>query len=274
MPPPPDFWATIKPTAPSALGPGGPGGYQPPTPSGSPPSAVAAFFGCTKKPGSPPSSHPVLSSLAAVAAAPQYGNEGAHRQSPSRSATNGWERPSCGNPSGASRPATSCGVWGGGGGLSPRGAEEWIGRDAARPATSCGGHGGAAGALPKAAEEWGCRGDQNPGMQFGRSPLAQDKIDFEVSVAAECEYDDEAALQRDFLRAAAQLSQEELREFVEDHVAGELASIRSMPSEHRAQAFRSLCAEWHPDKCPAIAGLATEIFQRLQSQKSAVLHTP
>jgi len=90
-------------------------------------------------------------------------------------------------------------------------------------------------------------------------------------MTVEGEVDDEAAALRDFLRAAAQLSEEELREFVEDHVNTEMKEIRKLPPEQRPQAFRALCAEWHPDKCPAIAGLATEIFQRLQCEKSMVL---
>jgi len=99
---------------------------------------------------------------------------------------------------------------------------------------------------------------------------------FEVGYADDDEFeeDPEVAIQREFLKAAEQLSADELREFVEDHVSGELKAIRRLPAEQRSQAFRSLCAEWHPDKCPAIAGLATEIFQRLQTQKSTVLQSP
>mmetsp|Transcript_108953 Transcript_108953/g.347880 ORF Transcript_108953/g.347880 Transcript_108953/m.347880 type:complete len:310 (-) Transcript_108953:90-1019(-) len=97
---------------------------------------------------------------------------------------------------------------------------------------------------------------------------------YELEAAAEAKFEDEdpeAVIMREFMKAAQQLSASELREFVEDHVSSELAAIRRKPAEQRAQAFRSLCAEWHPDKCPAIAGLATEVFQRLQSQKSVVL---
>lgn len=82
---------------------------------------------------------------------------------------------------------------------------------------------------------------------------------------------EEDALMQEFVLAAQLLSEEELREFVEEHVKDQLRQIRGLPKEQRAQAFRSLQAEWHPDKCPAIQGLATEIFQRLQSQKSTVL---
>merc|ERR1711963_132783 len=86
-----------------------------------------------------------------------------------------------------------------------------------------------------------------------------------------CEEDEEDSLQRQFLTAASMLSDDELREFVDDHISGELAVIYRLPQEQRAQAFRTLCAEWHPDKCPAIAGLATEVFQRLQVEKSKIL---
>mmetsp|Transcript_1219 Transcript_1219/g.3071 ORF Transcript_1219/g.3071 Transcript_1219/m.3071 type:complete len:192 (+) Transcript_1219:129-704(+) len=91
----------------------------------------------------------------------------------------------------------------------------------------------------------------------------------EVHVGAE----DDAAIAREFLRAASQLSENELRDFVDEHVSNELALIGSLPLEQRQQAFRSLCAEWHPDKCPAIAGIATEVFQRLQAQKSKILRS-
>jgi len=97
---------------------------------------------------------------------------------------------------------------------------------------------------------------------------------YELEAAAEAEFEDadpEAVIMREFMKAAQQLTASELREFVEDHVSNELVAIRRKPVEQRAQAFRSLCAEWHPDKCPAIAVLATEVFQRLQSQKSVVL---
>lgn len=105
---------------------------------------------------------------------------------------------------------------------------------------------------------------------------------WEAAAEAEFEYEEEeydeaymaALLQQEFLDCAAQLSEDELREFVEDHVSGQLSSIKALPPEQRGQAFRSLCAEWHPDKCPAITGLATDIFQRLQAQKSSVLHSP
>lgn len=80
------------------------------------------------------------------------------------------------------------------------------------------------------------------------------------------------AAQREFQAAAAQLSESELREFVGDHVSAELAQIRLLPPERRQQAFRCLCAEWHPDKCPAIAGIATEVFQRLQADKAKILY--
>uniref|UniRef100_A0A7S1AJS4 J domain-containing protein n=1 Tax=Noctiluca scintillans TaxID=2966 RepID=A0A7S1AJS4_NOCSC len=76
----------------------------------------------------------------------------------------------------------------------------------------------------------------------------------------------------EFRSAASQLSPSELREFVHDHIEAEIQSVRAMPVERRGQAFRSLCAEWHPDKCPAIPELATEVFQRLQAQKALLLH--
>lgn len=81
----------------------------------------------------------------------------------------------------------------------------------------------------------------------------------------------EDALMAEFILAAQLLSEQELREFVEEHVRNQIREIRGLPIEQRPQAFRSLLAEWHPDKCPAIQGLATEMFQRLQSQKSTVL---
>jgi hypothetical protein len=81
----------------------------------------------------------------------------------------------------------------------------------------------------------------------------------------------EEALMAEFVLAAQLLSEQELREFVEEHVRVQIRELRSLPAEQRPQAFRSLLAEWHPDKCPAIAGLATEVFQRLQSQKPALL---
>jgi len=81
-------------------------------------------------------------------------------------------------------------------------------------------------------------------------------------------------MQREFLAAAAQLSESELRDFVDEHVKGELASVRALPAELRSQAFKRLCSEWHPDKCPAIQKLATEVFQRLQAQKLSVLNAP
>lgn len=84
--------------------------------------------------------------------------------------------------------------------------------------------------------------------------------------------DDEDAAQRDFLAAASCLSEAELRQFVHDHVKEELASIGALPAAYRPQAFRSLLLDWHPDKCPAIRTLATEVFQQLQSQKAQVLH--
>lgn len=93
-----------------------------------------------------------------------------------------------------------------------------------------------------------------------------------ITLAVDADFDDEAAVLRgEFMAAASMLSQEELREFVSDHISNELREIRAMPGEQRSQAFRMLCAEWHPDKCPAIEGLATEVFQRLQAQKTAFL---
>lgn len=93
----------------------------------------------------------------------------------------------------------------------------------------------------------------------------------DAQVTVECGVDEEAAIQQEFLRAAELLSKAELREFVEDHVNTEIKEIRTLPPGQRPQAFRTLCAEWHSDKCPAIAALATDIFQRLQTQKDMVL---
>mmetsp|Transcript_89479 Transcript_89479/g.191782 ORF Transcript_89479/g.191782 Transcript_89479/m.191782 type:complete len:189 (+) Transcript_89479:96-662(+) len=110
-------------------------------------------------------------------------------------------------------------------------------------------------------------------LPFGDSPAGDAEPDDCFSSVAEG-YSEEDTVQREFLQAASLLSEDELREFVDDHISSELVAIRAMPSEQRGQAFRSLCAEWHPDKCPAIAGLATEVFQRLQAQKTKILHLP
>eukprot|EP00747_Dinoflagellata_sp_TGD_P164573 gnl/TRDRNA2_/TRDRNA2_184680_c0_seq1.p1 gnl/TRDRNA2_/TRDRNA2_184680_c0~~gnl/TRDRNA2_/TRDRNA2_184680_c0_seq1.p1 ORF type:complete len:174 (+),score=38.36 gnl/TRDRNA2_/TRDRNA2_184680_c0_seq1:30-551(+) len=86
--------------------------------------------------------------------------------------------------------------------------------------------------------------------------------------------DETSRLQQEFLMAASQLSEKELREWVDEHVSGELEGIRALPADKRAQAFRSLCAEWHPDKCPGIERLATEVFQRLQVEKPRMIQQP
>merc|ERR1711865_1148606 len=77
---------------------------------------------------------------------------------------------------------------------------------------------------------------------------------------------DDDAVQREFMGAASQLSESEIRDFVLEHIRTELRGIRALPAEQRSHAFRMLLVEWHPDKCPAIAGLATEVFQLLQEQ--------
>lgn len=74
-----------------------------------------------------------------------------------------------------------------------------------------------------------------------------------------------------FLGAAAQLSESELRDFVKEHVGNEVARIKTLPQSIRAQEFRALCAEWHPDKCPGIRDIATDVFQNLQAQKQHIL---
>lgn len=99
-----------------------------------------------------------------------------------------------------------------------------------------------------------------------------EEIDGADEMADVMEMNEEATIRREFLRAAAQLSEGEIREFVNEHVACELNAIQRLPSEQRAGAFRLLCADWHPDKCPAIAGIALDIFQQLQEQKSKILH--
>jgi len=112
-----------------------------------------------------------------------------------------------------------------------------------------------------------------PSTEKDKQKIARlaDKPDIETGDVGYPPRYDEAAVQREFIEAASQLSDGELREFVNEHISTELAYIRALPQEQRSQAFRSLCAEWHPDKCPAIAGLATEIFQRLQAQKTRIL---
>merc|ERR1712216_43140 len=82
------------------------------------------------------------------------------------------------------------------------------------------------------------------------------------------------AMQQEFMIAASQLSESELREFVLDHIKSELARVRAMPSELRPQAFRTLLIEWHPDKLLAISGVATEAFQMLQQEKAKTLSLP
>merc|ERR1712151_483647 len=79
---------------------------------------------------------------------------------------------------------------------------------------------------------------------------------------------EEVVVQEEFIAAAKQLSDAELRDFVKDHVENELLRLRALPMEDRESAFRALCAEWHPDRCPAIRDLATEVFQHLQQHKS------
>merc|ERR1712014_49575 len=77
--------------------------------------------------------------------------------------------------------------------------------------------------------------------------------------------------QRQFMMAASQLSEGELRDFVLEHIRTELVRIHRLPLDERTHAFRLLQAEWHPDKCPTIAGLATEVFQMMQQHKKKVL---
>lgn len=109
-----------------------------------------------------------------------------------------------------------------------------------------------------------------PAPQLNVQPLSS--VGSAATAASRCDgVDDEANAQREFLLAANQLSPAELREFVLEHVNSEIAEVRRLPQEQRVQAFRSLCAEWHPDKCPAIVGLATDIFKHLQAEKAAVL---
>lgn len=84
----------------------------------------------------------------------------------------------------------------------------------------------------------------------------------------------EEAWQREFCIAAKLLSWAELRKFVQEHVRGQLEELQLLHPQERPKAFRALLAEWHPDKCPAIADLATEIFQQLQKEKTAVLDSP
>lgn len=77
--------------------------------------------------------------------------------------------------------------------------------------------------------------------------------------------------QQQFLQAASKLSDEELRDFVADLISAEMAAINKLSPELRAPAYRSLCIAWHPDKCPAIASIATSVFQHLQAQKNKIL---
>jgi len=81
---------------------------------------------------------------------------------------------------------------------------------------------------------------------------------------------DTLTTQRQFLVAASKLSDEELRDFVADFISAEIAAINKLPPELRGPAYRSLCIAWHPDKCPAIASIATSVFQLLQAQKNKI----
>eukprot|EP00929_Paragymnodinium_shiwhaense_P100736 TRINITY_DN63286_c0_g1_i1.p1 TRINITY_DN63286_c0_g1~~TRINITY_DN63286_c0_g1_i1.p1 ORF type:complete len:229 (+),score=48.15 TRINITY_DN63286_c0_g1_i1:69-755(+) len=82
------------------------------------------------------------------------------------------------------------------------------------------------------------------------------------------------ALRREFLTAMEMLTAQELEEFVQKHIAAELSNIRELPHSDRLKCFKDLCMEWHPDKCPAIQGLATEVFQLLQAEKDSILSMP
>mmetsp|Transcript_51855 Transcript_51855/g.91103 ORF Transcript_51855/g.91103 Transcript_51855/m.91103 type:complete len:208 (+) Transcript_51855:98-721(+) len=110
------------------------------------------------------------------------------------------------------------------------------------------------------------RNGAKPGQQRFETPVQS--IAASDGICAVEEETQDHVMQREFLRAASQLSESELREFLVDHIKTELTRIRGLPKEQRPHAFRMLAAEWHPDKCPAIAGLATEMFQMLQEQKS------
>jgi len=112
-------------------------------------------------------------------------------------------------------------------------------------------------APPRSSQNW------TPRPRFGGSTL---------TAPYATDVDDDKTLQHEFIAAAQQLSKPELREFVLEHVKGELSKIRLMPTRERALAFRALCLEWHPDKCPAINDIATDVFQYLQTQKSNLLH--
>ena len=74
---------------------------------------------------------------------------------------------------------------------------------------------------------------------------------------------------KEFFLAVEKLSELERRAIVEGRINSELAAIRALPMDERRSAFRSLCAHWHPDKCPENAAVATEVFQGLQAQKAA-----
>jgi len=83
--------------------------------------------------------------------------------------------------------------------------------------------------------------------------------------------DEDALLRQDVFQLASALGEEDLHRFVHSHIAGELDAIRALPHAQRSRAFRALCFQWHPDKCPLRASLATQIFQLLQAQKESLL---
>jgi len=91
-----------------------------------------------------------------------------------------------------------------------------------------------------------------------------------LTPAATLQRPDTLTTQRLFLEAASKLSDEELRDFVADFISTEIAAINRLPPELRGPAYRSLCIAWHPDKCPAIASIATNVFQHLQAQKNKI----
>lgn len=105
-------------------------------------------------------------------------------------------------------------------------------------------------------------------------PVEVEQRHDDVELASLGNNDTEVAIRRGFVQAASQLSEEDLRVFIHDHVGTEIEAIRKQPKKQRLRHFRMLCFQWHPDKCPGMIGLATEIFQTLQQLKDDILDGP
>lgn len=78
----------------------------------------------------------------------------------------------------------------------------------------------------------------------------------------------------DFITIASQLSEVELKEYINKHVTELLQTIISLPVSDRKQAFRALCMDWHPDNCPDCSNMreiSARVFQQLQERKAVTL---